>query len=244
LRFIALDKVDSTNAEVKRIAATGERGPLWVRADSQSQGRGRRGRDWVSQTGNLYCSGLFSHTGSLQEAARLSFVASLAVADCLSTYIAAEKIKLKWPNDVLIDGKKLSGILLEGGEGWFVVGIGVNLVSHPEDTEFPATHLLEHIDDALISAPEPIFTGPDAILAALATRFEYWRNLVLEDGFEAISRAWLSKACNIPGPVTVRLPKERFSGDALGLDENGALRVRLENGTIKHVHAGDIFFGR
>lgn len=243
LKFITLDQIDSTNAEVKRLAQAGQRGPLWVRANQQTEGRGRRGREWVSQKGNLYCSGLYPHDGSLQDAARMSFVAALAVAECLEAYIAADKINLKWPNDILVEGKKASGILLEGGQGWFIVGVGINLLSHPINTEFPATHLLEHIEAVLLDQPEPILTGPDTVMAGLAQRFNFWRNIILDKGFEAISKAWVSRAYNIPGEVTVRLPKEQFSGQAQGLDENGALRVRLENGTIRHVHAGDVFFG-
>lgn len=242
LKFVTLDHVDSTNAEAKRLAKTGEKGPLWVRANHQTKGRGRRGREWVSKTGNLYCSGLYPHKGTLQEAAQMSFVAALAVAECLEGYIPKTKIKLKWPNDVLVDAKKTSGILLEGGDGWFVVGIGINLTSHPQETDFPATHLLEHIDPVKLNVAEPIITGPDTVLASLAARFDHWRHIALDKGFDPISEAWLSRAYNIPGRVTVNLHKEKFSGHALSLDENGALRVRLENGTIRHVHAGDVFF--
>ena len=243
MKFITLDHVDSTNAEVVRLAKEGELGPLWVRANSQTQGRGRRGREWVSQKGNLYCSGLFPHSGTIQEAARMSFVAALAVADCLGNYVAEDKVSLKWPNDVLIDGLKTSGILLESGKGHVIVGIGINLVSHPQLTPFPATHVLEHIGAELLNSPEPIMSGPDAVLAVLANRFDYWSNLASEEGFVSISKAWLARAHNVPGQVKVRLPKEEFSGQALGLDENGALRVRLDNGTIRYVHAGDVFFG-
>ena len=243
LKFITLDQVDSTNAEAKRLVDAGKMGPLWIRADRQKAGRGRRGRVWVSNTGNLYCSGLYPHSGSVQDAARMSFVAALAVAECLEAYIPAHKLKLKWPNDVLIEGQKTAGILLEGGEGWFVVGIGINLISSPVDTQFPATHLLEHIDPLDLDQPEPIMSGAAAVFAGLVSKFDKWRSIALEEGFEAITKAWLSRAYNIPGSVNVRLPKEDFVGDAIGLDENGALRVRLENGTIRHVHAGDVFFG-
>jgi len=210
LKFVTLDHVDSTNAEAKRLAKAGEKGPLWV--------------------------------GTLQEAAQMSFVAALAVADSLEDYIPKTKIKLKWPNDVLVNAKKTSGILLEGGDGWFVVGIGINLMSHPQNTDFPATHLLEHIDPAQLNVAEPIITGPDTVLASLAARFGHWRQIALDKGFDPIFMAWLSRAYNIPGKVNVNLPKEKFSGQALSLDKNGALRVRLENGTIRHVHAGDVFF--
>lgn len=243
MKFITLDEVDSTNIEVRRLADKGEYGPLWLRANSQTGGRGRRGREWVSNTGNLYCSGLYPYNGAINNAAKFSFVAALAVAETLKTYIAENKISLKWPNDVLVDGKKISGILLEGGKDWIVVGIGVNLLSHPKHTESTATHLLDHIEPSLLSGPEPILTGPDTVLAILSSRFNYWRDIFLEKGFNSIRQSWLGWADNIPGAVIVRLSNEKFSGHALGLDENGALRVRLENGTIRDVHAGDVFFG-
>ena len=243
MKFITLDEVDSTNAEAKLLAEVGERGPLWIKAHRQTSGRGRRGREWVSVKGNLYCSGLYSHAGAIQDAAKMSFAAALAVAETLKHYIPESKVNLKWPNDVLVEGKKISGILLEGGPDWFVVGIGMNLTSHPHDTDYIATHLLEHVDPSLLEGAEPVMTGTDAVLAILSSRFNFWSDVFLEKGFVPIREAWLGWATNIPGPVTVRLSNEVFSGQAIDLDENGALRVSLENGTIRTVHAGDVFFG-
>jgi len=252
LRFISLDAVDSTNLEAKRLAEQGDFGPLWIRADAQSAGRGRRGRDWTSKTGNLFCSGLYPHDGNAHQSAQMSFVAALALADTLEHYVPKELIRLKWPNDVLLAGKKTAGILLESGhtqlqithhQKWIVVGVGVNLTHHPEGTEFPATHVMTHILDEDLQGPEPIMTGPQAVLAILANRFDHWRHTLLTKGFEPIGQAWTMRAHNVPGPVNVRLPNESFTGEALGLDANGALRVKLSNGTIRDVHAGDVFFG-
>jgi len=177
----------------------------------------------------------------------MSFVAALALADTLEHYVPKELISLKWPNDVLLDGKKTSGILLESGQThhqkWMVIGIGVNLTHHPEGTEFPATHVMEHIPAQAMEGPEPIMTGPDAVLAILANRFDHWNHILGTAGFEPIGEVWTARAYNVPGPVTVRLPNESFTGEAIGLDANGALRVKLSNGTIRDVHAGDVFFG-
>jgi len=247
LRFVSHETIDSTNAEAKRLAEQGDFGPLWIRADQQSAGRGRRGRDWTSDTGNLFCSGLYPHEGTVRQAAQTSFVAALALADTLEHYVAKDVISLKWPNDVLLAGRKTAGILLESGQThhqkWIVVGIGVNLTHHPEGTEFSATHVLEHIPAEDLDNPEPIMTGPQAVLAILANRFDHWLYILTTKGFEPIGQAWTARAHNIPGPVNVRLPNESFTGQALGLDANGALRVRLGNGTIRDVHAGDVFFG-
>lgn len=177
----------------------------------------------------------------------MSFVAALALADTIEHYVPRDVISLKWPNDVLLGGKKTAGILLESGQTyhqkWMVVGIGVNLTHHPSGTERPATHMLEHILPEALEGPEPIMTGPKPFLAILADRFDHWRHILTVKGFEAIGQAWSERAHNVPGPVTVRLPHETFTGEALGLDANGALRVRLVNGTIRDVHAGDVFFG-
>lgn len=252
MRFIELNRVDSTNAEAKRLAEQGDFGPLWVRADTQSAGRGRRGRTWTSESGNLFCSGLYLHEGNTHQLAQLSFAASLALADTLEHYVPRHLIGLKWPNDVLLGGRKTAGILLESGhtqlgvahhQKWIVVGIGVNLTHHPDGTDYPATHVMAHIPQANLKGPEPLMTGAQAMLAILVNRFDHWRHILLTQGFAPIGKAWTKRSYNIPGLVTVRLPNETFTGEALGLDEKGALRVRLENGTIRDIHAGDVFFG-
>jgi len=252
LRFISLEAVDSTNAQAKRLAEQGDFGPLWIRADHQTAGRGRRGREWASKAGNLLCSGLYPHDGNTHQLAQMSFVAALAVAETLEHYVPKDVISLKWPNDVLLGGLKTSGIILESGQTqlnmahhqkWMVIGIGLNLTHHPEGTEFPATHMLAHILPDDLSGPEPIMTGAEAVLAILANRFDHWRHMLMSKGFEPIGEAWTARAHNVPGPVTVRLPNETFQGEALGLDTNGALRVKLSNGTIRDIHAGDVFFG-
>ena len=252
MRFISYETLDSTNLEAKRLAEQGDLGPLWIRADKQSAGRGRRGRKWTSDMGNLFCSGLYPHEDTAHQSAQMSFVAALALADTLEHYVPKDLISLKWPNDVLLAGKKTAGILLESGktqmnithhQKWMIIGIGVNLTHHPKGTEFPATHLMEHIPAEDLQGPEPIMTGPQAVLAILANRFDHWRHVLSMKGFEPIGQAWTARAHNIPGTVTVRLPNESFSGEALGLDANGALRVSLADGTIKDIYAGDVFFG-
>lgn len=247
MRFISLPTTASTNFEARKLAESSDFGPLWIRADEQTAGRGRRGREWVSPKGNLFCTGLYPHSGDARQAALLSFVAALAVYDLASAYVPQDLISLKWPNDVLIGGAKTSGILLENGHtsghDWIAVGIGVNLVSHPPETDFPATHILAHISDADIEGPEPIMTGPEAALAILSARFGHWREIMLEDGFAPIRKVWTARASNIPGPVTVRLPNETFSGEGVGLGENGALQVHISDGILRDVHAGDVFFG-
>ncbi len=235
----SFDEIDSTNEEARRRAAAGERGPLWIWARRQTAGRGRRGRAWASPEGNLATTLLLAPGVSAPEAARLSFVAALAVHDLASTYVKRAPVRLKWPNDVLIDGKKVSGILLEsaGTEGvdvlpWVAVGIGVNLVEAPEGTAYPATFLGAH-------GPAP---SPEEALAELAeaweTRFRVWR----VSGFAAIREAWLGLAAGLGAPIEVRLPTETLHGRFETLMPDGALSLLLPSGARRAVTAGEVFF--
>ena len=243
LKFIQYDSLGSTNVEADALSLKGEKPPFWVRADSQTAGRGRRGRDWTSPVGNFYGTACYAFEGTPQEAAKLSFVAAIAVANALSAYTLTCTPSLKWPNDVLLEGRKVAGLLLEAKEGRVLIGIGVNLVSHPDGGNIPATHLLEHIAPEALETDEPEFTGADGFLAILADRFDTAFRKHLAYGFSATRADWTALASGIPGPVTVRLPEETFSGQAQSLLENGALRVAAQDGTIRDVHAGDVFFG-
>jgi len=246
VRFLHHGLLDSTNAEAARLAAKGILGPLWISAERQSSGKGRRGRNWVSETGNIYCTGLYPHDSDLASAARLSFAAALAVADTLGHYIDPELVVIKWPNDILVDGKKIAGILLESGSYkhtvWIAIGIGINLSSYPQDSDYPATHVLAHIDPDKLDGPEPVFTGAKPVLALLAARFDHWRTVYLKSGFAPLREAWLNRAVGIGGPVTARLPNVTISGVAQGMDKDGALEIKTDDGKIVKIHAGDVFF--
>ena len=145
VRLIAHEVLGSTNAEALQLARHGERGPLWVTAERQSAGRGRRGRAWMSPPGNLYASLLLTEPAAAEHWPQLSFVAALAIHDAVVEIAGDLKplLAIKWPNDLLLAGAKFAGILIEG-EGdvnAVAVGIGVNCTRHPADTDFPATDL-------------------------------------------------------------------------------------------------------
>src|SRR3984957_12027094 len=133
----AFDEIDSTNAEARRRADAGERGPLWLTAKRQTAGRGRRGRAWETGAGNLAAT-LLTHTEKPPaEAAQISFVAALAVADLAAAFVPASLVSLKWPNDPMIAGKKTAGILVESGPHpsgglWLAGGCGGNLAAPPD----------------------------------------------------------------------------------------------------------------
>lgn len=236
----AYDELDSTNAEARRRAEAGEGGPVWITALTQTAGRGRRGRSWQTASGNLAATLLLTTNKPAGEAAQISFVAALAAADLAETCLGPGAAQLKWPNDVLVHGRKAVGILVESGVGtdgllWLAVGIGINLAHAPQDVERPATSFAEHM-----TVPPP---APLDALEVLATRFEHWRACWTREGFAPIARAWTVKAHGLGEACEARLPNQTIRGVALGLDSDGALRLKLDDGAILRITAGDVFFG-
>lgn len=199
-------------------------------------------REWVSKAGNLYASGLFPTNAPLNVTAQLSFAAALAIADTVSVYAPHADVTLKWPNDVLVGGAKISGILLETGQGqsgaYVIVGIGLNIEHHPNTTIYPATHLLAHMSAEALNGAEPVYTGGEAVLAILAARFEIWRVRHSLEGFAPLRKAWLSRAHGMGERAVVAGEHLRL----IGLGANGELQVERENGTIDEIIAGDVFF--
>jgi BirA family biotin operon repressor/biotin-[acetyl-CoA-carboxylase] ligase len=237
------DDLDSTNAEARRCALGGETGPLWIAARRQSAGRGRRGRTWSSGEGNLAATFLTVSDKPAAHAAGAAFVAALAAYDMAAAYVPDSLIALKWPNDVMIAGAKACGILVETGPApaggiWVAVGVGANLFTYPSDVERPATALAEHL------RPErPAPPTPEQALTKLAGAYERWCAVWEEGGLAAILEAWSARAAGIPGPCTARLAGETLDGIAEGLDLDGALRLRLMDGSLRRIAAGDVFFG-
>jgi len=230
-------ELDSTNSEARRLAGAGEPGPVWISADRQTAGYGRRGRAWSSDTGNLAATLLLRPDAPPAIVGQLSFVAALATAEMAAHFAPQAVITVKWPNDVLADGAKLAGILLEAGldsqsGGWLAIGIGVNLASFPPDTEFPATSLAQ----LGIAAP-----SSDEALTVLAARFAHWYDAWMKDGFETIRAAWLARAGGLGGPIRARLPTETRQGVFEGIDASGALLLN-EHGNVRAIAAGEVFF--
>lgn len=225
-------ELDSTNEEARRLAEAGERGPLWIMALRQSAGRGRRGRAWATATGNLAATLLLTPQAPPSVTGQLSFAAALAVADTAAHFAPQADIAVKWPNDVLADGRKLAGILLEGGESWLAIGIGINLAAHPKGTEFPATSLA----GLGIAAP-----SPDAALTVLAARFAHWYDAWMQGGFGSLRMQWLARAKGVGSPIRARLPQETREGVFEGIDESGALLLN-EGGEVRAITAAEVFF--
>ena len=232
--------VESTNDVACELAADGADDGTVIWADMQTKGRGRRGRNWVSPKGNLYCSTILRPNKPPQEAAQISLLAAIALGDALCALLPdTVAVQHKWPNDVLVDGGKIAGILLEsagGGMGrtvdWLVLGCGVNVVSHPEDTLYPATHMTAH---------DPSVTAA-AVLTGFVTRLLIWRDEWNLKGMAPLRQAWLDRAKGLGDEIIVRSATTETTGRFLDLDDDGALMLERPDGTVIRIAAGDVFF--
>lgn len=235
-RHIALDSVGSTNDEARRLALSGAAADLLVvTARHQTQGRGRRGRVWVSPPGNLHLSLLLRLDRPLAEAAQAGFVAAVALAEALNGLLPGRDFRCKWPNDVLCDGRKVAGMLLEpAGEGWLVLGIGVDVAHAPPPGEvlYPVTAL----------ADEGFAGTAEDVLAAFCARFAPWLESWRRQGFPPIREGWTARARGIGDPVVVRLEHETLTGTFAGLDEQGGLLLEQAGAGVRRIMAGDVFF--
>lgn len=233
------ESLDSTNEEARRQAASGAVTPIWIRADRQTAGRGRRGRNWETPGGNLAATLLLHPDKPAGECAQLSFVSAIAVAETVGLLAPNADIKMKWPNDVLADGNKIAGILLESASGpgpaplWLAIGIGINLAHYPDGTEFPATSI------AALTGKAP--SARDA-LGSLATHFAKWYDIWRAQGFSPIRDGWLVRAAKLGTRIRARLTNEETFGVFEGIDETGALILRESAGKTRVIAAGDVFF--
>ena len=230
-RLIEKSETLSTNEDVKALPAGSDKTAIC--AGTQTGGRGRMGRRWVSPKGNLYVS-VCVELGSLREAEIYSFLSAVALAEAIEGVCAGIDIKCKWPNDLMINGKKVSGILLEtDGVGRLIAGIGVNIVSFPESgTLYPVTSL----------ADCGYAVTKEAMLEALLQRFDFWQNALKRNGKAPLLEAWRQRAFGLGGKIVVNLPDKRLEGTFDGLDKDGRLLLNRNGERIK-ITAGDVFFG-
>jgi BirA family transcriptional regulator, biotin operon repressor / biotin---[acetyl-CoA-carboxylase] ligase len=241
VRLVVLDTVGSTNAEALARARAGERGPLWVAALRQTAGRGRRGRSWASEAGNLYATLLLTDPSPPARAPELSFVAALAVHDAVLECMSGldSRVTLKWPNDLLADGAKIAGVLIEAetlADGRFsaALGIGLNCAHHPHDTSHPATDL------AALGGDVPPHRAFRSLSAAMVRRLLQWDRGA---GFSAIRRDWLANAAGVGEPIRVRTGLREFGGVFTTLDSMGRLILAAPDGTLQAIGAGEVFSG-
>jgi BirA family biotin operon repressor/biotin-[acetyl-CoA-carboxylase] ligase len=237
-RLLSYERLASTNDEAKRLARAGAEEGTVVWAREQTAGRGRRGRQWIGIRGNLFASFILRPDCPPAAAAQLGFVGALGLSDAVAVIAPpSAELRCKWPNDVLLNGRKLAGILLESETrarddlDWLVIGIGVNVVGHPEAADYPTTSLRAEGCAAVDSG---------MMLEILARHFLVWCDRWREGGFAPVRAAWLDRAIGIGDAITVRLDRESLEGRFVGLDADGALSLETASGA-RRIAAGDIF---
>lgn len=240
IRRLHLSEVDSTNDEALRRVADGEGAPFWLTADRQIGGKGRRGRSWISDDGNLFASLVFPAVLLPSEIGRLPLVAAVVVHAAIDRLLSGcGDLKIKWPNDVLIAGRKISGILIEqhqiAGEAVVVVGIGINIRTRPEIENYPTACLADLRGDLT----------PDVVWRELDRQFAKWIDVwSAEDGFASIRTQWLCHAAGLGDTIVVSGEKTSRAGIFDSLDENGYLILRNQNGSVEKIATGDVILKR
>jgi len=230
--------VTSTSTLAFERARSGDPGGLWIVGREQTEGRGRRGRHWFSGRGNLYASLMLIDPEPAARIAELPLLAAVALSEAIDTTVGAHKLaRLKWPNDLLVQGAKLSGILLEAetltnGRQAVVLGFGVNVAVHPPESLYPCTdlHALGYRAD-----PEMVFTH---LSAAVSQWLGLWSQPA---GFAKIREAWLSRAAHLGQHITVQNGPREVTGLFRDLDEKGHLVLSLDTGEQLTIYAGDVF---
>lgn len=237
VRLLTLGEVDSTNEEARRLVETGERGPLWIVATRQTKGRGRLGREWVSPVGNLYASYIFGDFDEPRLAPQLGFVTGVAAMRALRACAVDQNFQLKWPNDMLCEGAKLGGILLEGiasAAPLAIIGVGINVTDAPSDLPYPA-RALASFGTAAPSADSLFAAFTDSLCEAL----DLWRG---GDGFSTVREEWLRSASGLGERIRVAMTAETVEGRFETIDATGRMVLDTANG-LRVIEAGDVLIG-
>jgi len=240
-RHIELGDVASTNAECMERARAGDAGGLWITATRQTGGRGRRGRTWVSEPGNLYSSLLLIDPAPQQALASLPLAVTVAVYEAVASALpgdARQALKIKWPNDLLINGHKTSGILIEAeqladGRRAVVIGCGINVAHRPDTGLYPSTCLA---DQGSASMPQELFARLVVSMDDVLNDWDEGR------GLARVRSAWIERAEGIGKPVTVNLPDRQIHGLFGGIDKEGRLMLAMPDGVTQTIASGDVFF--
>lgn len=219
--------------------------PMWIEAQTQTAARGRQGKTWKMAEGNFAATWLTVPTRPASEVALTSFVAAIALQDTLAHYVARDALSLKWPNDVLLNGGKVAGILLESSSNgqimeWLAVGIGINLVSAPAPGDLPELALRPvSVGDAMGTDGVP--PTSEAVLTRLANDMDRWMGVWSDQGFGPIRAQWLQGAARLGEQITVRLPHQTLEGRFETVDPDGCLVLHTRDGP-RRIAAGDIHF--
>ncbi|MDR2831377.1 MAG: biotin--[acetyl-CoA-carboxylase] ligase [Rickettsiales bacterium] len=225
-------EVSSTNREALDLIDRGISNETIIIANKQIEGRGRTGKSWVSPEGNFYASLVINQVTDIGKLTELTFVTALAVGDTLLSFINDSNVQYKWPNDVFIDGKKISGILLEkkSNLSWLVIGIGIN-INHAPISE--ATCISD-------------YGGPTSnidLLKELVSNFNKVRKQWLFDGFHAIREMWLTRAFKLNKQISIKLADKLYEGIFTDIDKSGKLVLQQKDGSLTYFDAGELFIG-
>ena len=243
------ETLDSTNKQAYRLAQMGAFGPMLIFTKNQSHGKGRNGRVWLSSNDTLTATILISSKAPKENVAQLAFVMAIAAHKTVCEFADADKhqhIGLKWPNDILVQGRKLAGILIESftikdnADSVLAIGIGMNIANIPSDGDFSASALSQLCTNSELDKPIKIETILSSLVQNFATYFDLWAE---GKNFASIRKIWLANAIGLGGKITARLPNQSIYGVFERLDEDGILILRDEAGEIHQITAGDIFIG-
>lgn len=240
--YLTFDVIDSTNSEAKRLLSRGVDANFLILAGEQITGRGRGGRIWESKPGNLYMSIVIDSDSFHNRQSDISFVTGLAVYEAILDIAVSKKRKLdlmiKWPNDILVNGAKISGILLESlkskSKHYLIIGIGINIASSPLLIE---KHTISFADLNINNI------APSALLDIVMKYFSHYYNLWQDKGFNMVRKLWLERSYKQGSVITVSDGRNRISGLFQGIDENGAIILKLASGDECSLSTGDVFFG-
>lgn len=234
------DELGSTNDMARQLLENGNSAPFWVIANKQTSGRGRRGKIWYSIAGNLFASGIYKFENNLKVLPILSFVMAIALKRSFEKYVNNSRIALKWPNDIYIDEKKISGILLEhltyNNKSHIIFGIGINLVSSPLNIDQDTINLFSCIENG---ENLPL---KNEFLNEIIANFE---NLIEEfnkNGFENIRIEWLNNAYKLGCNIKANIGTNEIFGIFETINENGELLIRDSENIIHSINSGDVFF--
>jgi BirA family transcriptional regulator, biotin operon repressor / biotin---[acetyl-CoA-carboxylase] ligase len=233
-RRFQLTTVDSTNLYARQQFEAGEPLPFWIQSNEQTAGRGRKGRNWVSVPGNLYASLAFQPGCETAQLPQLALVTSIAVQDTVCNWTPHEYVRLKWPNDCLVNGAKISGILIETlrlSAPAIVIGCGINITSKPEVLDYPVAALRDFDPNVEVAS----------VFDQLCNNLEKWLS-VWNNGaaFAEIRNEWLTRARCLGETLSVRDGEKRSVGICRGLNTDGALLLEKSDGTLSRIYAGDV----
>ena len=240
--LLIFDEIDSTNSEGLRLAQICRAGNFVVWARSQTKGRGRESKAWESERGNLFLSILLNENIPTTRQPQFSFITALAAYDLIYALTRQSgtsfKIQLKWPNDILVDNKKISGILLESlsfnDNASLVIGIGVNVKTSPSNISQTSTSLADEGVDHI---------ELEKVINHFMLNFEKYRSMWQQSGFIEIRKLWLKRAAKLNETITIDNGREKITGIFKDIDFSGGIRIRTADGKIHSLSAGQIFFG-